>query len=82
MTQTVGVLLPLPFDKPFDYTADFDVQVGQIVEVPFGKEKQIGVVWTLEASPELEQSKIKPILKRFDFPPLTAQMLEFIKWVA
>ena len=82
MTQTVGVLLPLPFDKPFDYTADFEAQIGQIVEVPFGKEKQIGVVWTLEPSSDLEQSKIKPIFKRFDFPPLTAQMLEFIKWVA
>lgn len=82
MPQTVGVMLPLPFDKPFDYTADFDVQVGQIVEVPFGKEKQIGVVWTLEASSDLDKNKIKPILKKYDFPPLTEQMLEFVQWVA
>lgn len=82
MPQTVGVLLPLPFDKPFDYTADFKPQLGQIVEVPFGKEKQIGVVWTLDADSGLEQNKIKPILKSFDFPPLSAQMMEFIKWVA
>ena len=82
MPQTVGVMLPLPFDKPFDYTADFDVQIGQIVEVPFGKEKQIGVVWTLEASSDLDKNKIKPILKKYDFPPLTEQMLEFVQWVA
>ena len=82
MAQTVGVLLPLPFDKPFDYTVDFAVQIGQIVEVPFGKEKQIGVVWSLEPTSELEQGKIKAIIKAFDFPPLTPQMIEFIKWVA
>ena len=82
MPQTVGVMLPLPFDKPFDYTADFAVQIGQIVEVPFGKEKQIGVVWSLNASMEVEAGKIKPIIKCFDFPPLSEQMLEFIKWVA
>ncbi len=82
MPQTIGVMLPLPFDKPFDYTAETSVKIGQIVEVPFGKEKQIGVVWTLQATSGLEQAKIKPILKQFDFPPLTPQMLEFIKWVA
>lgn len=80
--QTVGVMLPLPFDKPFDYTADFAVQVGQIVEVPFGKEKQIGVVWSATATSELEKAKIKSILKVFDFPPLSKQMMEFIEWVA
>ncbi len=82
MVRTVGVLLPLPFDKPFDYTVDFAVQVGQIVEVPFGKEKQIGVVWSLEPTSELEQGKIKAIIKAFDFPPLKIEMLKFIKWVA
>lgn len=80
--QTVGVMLPLPFDKPFDYTADFDVQVGQIVEVPFGKEKQIGVIWSLEATSCLDKNKIKPIAKVFDFPPLKAELKEFICWVA
>lgn len=82
MKQIVGVLLPLPFDKPFDYTVDCAVQIGQIVEVPFGKEKQIGVVWSLEATSALDKSKIKPIIKQFDFPPLSAQLIEFIKWVA
>ncbi len=80
--QTVGVMLPLPFDKPFDYTAGFDAQVGQIVEVPFGKEKQIGVIWSLEATSCLDKNKIKPIAKVFDFPPLKAELKEFICWVA
>ena len=82
MTNVVGVMLPLPFDKPFDYTVDFEVQKGQIVEVPFGKEKQIGVVWSLQGESALEAHKIKPIIKKFDFPPLQESMLEFVKWVA
>lgn len=82
MAQTVGVMLPLPFDKPFDYTVESEVKIGQIVEVPFGKEKQIGVVWTSDATSEVEKNKIKPIGKIFDFPPLSAQMMDFVKWVA
>ena len=34
----VKVLLPLPFDEPFDYKTDLDLSLGQIVKVPFGKE--------------------------------------------
>lgn len=82
MTNIVGVMLPLPFDKPFDYAVDGEVRIGQIVEVPFGKEKQIGVVWCLEATSGLDAKKIKAITKVFEFPPLTSEMLEFIKWVA
>ncbi len=82
MPQIVGVLLPLPFEQPFDYAADCEVKLGQIVEVPFGKEKQIGVIWTLDVSSELESGKIKSISKVFDFPPLSAEMMEFVRWVA
>ena len=82
MSKIVGVLLGLPFDKPFDYEAEQEVELGQIVEVPFGKEKQIGVVWNLEATSGLERQKIKSITKVFDFPPLTAEMRAFVEWVA
>lgn len=82
MAQIVGVLLPLPFDEPFDYTADDNVQAGQIVEVPFGKEKQVGVVWALHVASKLEQNKIKPISKVFEYPPLQKEMMAFVEWVA
>lgn len=78
----VGVLLPLPFDKPFDYKIETEVEIGQIVEVPFGKDKQIGVIYKLEATSDLEISKIKSIIKVFDFPPISKTMLKFIEWVA
>ena len=43
--QIVGVLLPLPFNEPFDYQTDEDVEIGEIVRVPFGREAHVGVVW-------------------------------------
>lgn len=82
MSKIVGVLLPLPFDKPFDYQTDADLALGQLVEVPFGKEKQVGVVWALEAAGEVAPEKIKKISQVFDYAPLSPQMMEFIRWVA
>lgn len=82
MDKIVGVLLTLPFNTPFDYKTDRDVQIGQIVEVPFGKDKQIGVVTTLNGSSGLSDNKIKAISQYFDFSPLSEKMLRFIEWVA
>ncbi|MBR1841029.1 MAG: primosomal protein N' [Alphaproteobacteria bacterium] len=82
MDKVVGVLLTLPFNAPFDYKTDRDVKLGQIVEVPFGKDKQIGVITTLNGNSGLSDNKIKAISQYFDFPPLSDKMLHFIEWVA
>ena len=39
------VLLPKIFNFPFTYNTDFKTQIGDLVEVPFGSSKEIGVVW-------------------------------------
>ena len=82
MLHTVGVLLTLPFNQLFDYQTDENLALGQIVEVPFGKEKQIGVVRSLTGSTDISADKIKPISKVFAFPPLQKELLEFVDWVA
>ena len=82
MAQIVGILLPLPFDEPFDYQTDAELKIGQLVEVPFGAQKQIGMVYRLSGSSDIETSKIKKITKVFDFPPLSAKLIKFIEWVA
>ena len=56
MTHIVGVLLPLPFDEPFDYIAECDVKIGQYVTVPFGKNTQIGVVYALKETSDIEET--------------------------
>ena len=81
-SHIVGVLLPLPFNEPFDYQTTEKVELGSIVRVPWGKEKQIGVVWKIGASSKLPLSKIKPIIEVFNFPPLKPNLIKFIKFVA
>ncbi|MBR1605979.1 MAG: primosomal protein N' [Alphaproteobacteria bacterium] len=78
----VGVLLPLPFNEPFDYKSDVPLSIGTIVRVPWGKEQQIGVVWKIGKSSALPEHKIKPIIESFNFPPLSPQLIQFIKFVA
>ena len=39
------ILLPNIFNHPFTYKSDQKLNVGDFVEVPFGKTKIIGVVW-------------------------------------
>ena len=82
MNKIVGVLLPLPFDKTFDYLINQEVKIGQIVEVPFGKEKQIGIIYEFKDKSEFADEKLKFVSKYFTYPPLSAKMLQFIQWVA
>ena len=39
------VLLPNIFDHPFTYESDIKLNIGQYVEVPFGKNTLNGVIW-------------------------------------
>lgn len=82
MAEIVGVLLTLPFDEPFDYQTDREVEIGQIVEVPFGRDKQIGIVFSHGNSSGLAPEKIKNISQYFDYPPLSEKLIKFIQWVA
>lgn len=82
MEKIVGILPALPFDKTFDYKVDRDVEIGQIVEVPFGKIKQTGIVYSLEPTSKIETDKIKSVSQYFNFPPLHSELIKFIEWVA
>lgn len=78
----VGVLLPLPFNEPFDYRSQEELPLGSIVRVPWGKEEQVGVVWRLGKSSELDDKKIKPIIEVVNLPPINNQLRELIKFVS
>ena len=41
------VLLPKIFNFPFTYNSRFRNKIGNIVEVPFGSKKEIGVIWKI-----------------------------------
>ena len=78
----VGVLLPLPFNEPFDYQSQEELPLGSIVRVPWGKEEQVGVVWRLGKSSELDDKRIKPVIEVVNLPPINNQLRELIKFVS
>ncbi len=78
----VGVLLPLPFNDVFDYKIEGEPVLGELVRVSFGREVVVGAVWKLGKSSKLEDAKIKPVLERLNFPPLSAELMKFISFVA
>ncbi len=82
MSQIVGVLLPLPFNEPFDYKIDGDVVLGELVRVSFGREVLVGTVWKLGRSSTIDETKIKLVMERINLPPLSAELMKFIAFVA
>lgn len=94
-TTRISVLLPMPFAGPFDYRApaDMDLQPGDIVVVPLGKRQETGVVWDATSSlpadlappvteKKVDAARLRPIVCRLDLPPLSAELRQFIDWVA
>ena len=78
------MLLPLPFDAPFDYGVPegMTVAAGDYVRVPFGRKELVGVVWGA-AEGSLAAEKVKPLREVIArVPPMRAELRGFIDWVA
>jgi len=78
--MNVNVLLPIKFDQPFTYLFDLtdSIKVGDYVTVPFRNKQIVGVVW--EINVETPKSiKLKKIISKINFPPLSFKNIEFIK---
>jgi len=84
---TLPVLLPLALDAPYDYLAPLGMalQPGDFVTVPLGTKERIGVVWQGDLTTSrgsVDASKLREVMARLDVPPLPAQSLELVDWVA
>ena len=76
----VQVLLPKVFNFPFTYNSNkIKINVGDLVEIPFGLRKEFGVVWKNTYN-EPEKIKIKNIIKKIDNYSLDKKLLDFIEW--
>ena len=76
------VLLPKIFNYSFTYNSNLNsLRVGDFVEVPFGKNKEIGVIWPGKSS-ELKNIKLKEINKKINNFSLDQDLINFIKWFA
>ena len=74
------ILLPNIFNYPFTYESDFQLKIGDFVEVPFGKSKSIGVVWNEFEKSSNKHFKTKKIIKKLDIPTLKKNIIEFLNW--
>tara|TARA_Y100001970_G_scaffold289222_1_gene418877 strand:+ start:75 stop:2021 length:1947 start_codon:yes stop_codon:yes gene_type:complete len=76
----VPVLLPKIFDYPLTYKADKEkLNVGDFVEVPFGKSKEIGVVWDKKQILN-KKITIRSINKKFLGIKINKSLINFINW--
>ncbi len=74
----VRVLLPKVFNFPFTYNSKIQNKIGNLVEVPFGSKKAIGVIWKNNYS-EPENIKLKNINKKIEYS-LDKKLINFIEW--
>ena len=72
------VLLPKVFNFPFTYKSSSDCKIGDLVEVPFGLKKEIGVIWKNKYS-EPQNIKLKLIKRKTEFS-IDKKLIDFIEW--
>ena len=74
------ILIPNIFNYPFTYESDLKLQIGDFVEVPFGKSKSIGVVWNEFEKKNNKNFEIKKIIRKLEIPSLKKDTLKFLNW--
>ena len=72
------VLLPKIFNFPFTYSSKVKTKIGDLVEVPFGSKKELGVIWKNKFT-EPKNIKIKNISKKTDYS-INRKLVDFIEW--
>ncbi len=72
------VLLPKIFNFPFTYNSKVEGEIGNLVEVPFGTKKEIGVIWKKNFT-EPKNIKIKDITKKTGYS-IDKKLVDFIEW--
>ena len=76
------VLLPKIFNFSFTYNSNnIPLKLGDLVEVPFGKNKEVGVIWK-NINTELKNIKIKNISKKIKDYSIDQNLIDFIEWFA
>ncbi len=72
------VLLPKIFNYPFTYNSNKEVRIGDLVEVPFGSQKEIGVIWK-NTYAEPKNLKIKDIKYNTGYS-ISNKLIDYIEW--
>ena len=81
--QTVSVLIPENLPGAYDYALapSLSVKTGDIVRVPLGPRKVLGVVLG-PGQADLPKVKLRHVIEKLDAPPISKTLLKFVEWVA
>ena len=75
------VLLPKVFNFPFTYNSNnISLKTGDLVEIPFGKSQEIGVIWKNKNIELNKNIKIKNITKKIEGYSLDQKLINFVEW--
>ncbi|WP_331256692.1 primosomal protein N' [Candidatus Bealeia paramacronuclearis] len=77
------VLIPRPFEAPFDYLIpdDLEISPGSWVKVPFGRSQIYALLWEIQED-TVSPYKLKTISEVLEFPPIAETMLKFLNKMA
>jgi len=77
----VPVLVPKIFNFPFTYNAGHleNLKIGDIVIVPFGKSREIGVVWD-NIQPSTKEFKLRDVEKKLENFKINKSLVNYINW--
>jgi len=77
----VPVLVPKIFNFPFTYDSGNleSLKPGDIVTVPFGKSKEIGVVWD-KIQPSVKELKLRDIETKIENFKINKSLIDYINW--
>ena len=89
--MTAPIVVQIVVDKPlvqgFDYLWDLAKlgslpQIGHIVEIPFGRSKEVGIVTNVSAHSKYEFDKLKLVEKIAPLPPLDGGLLKLMNFAS
>jgi primosomal protein N' (replication factor Y) len=82
MTAPVAeILLPLALDQTYSYAVppDLSLAEGDVVEVPLGTKRSLGVVWALR---EGAGANLKAVAAKIATPPLSPALRRLVDWLS
>ncbi|MDR2067365.1 MAG: primosomal protein N' [Holosporaceae bacterium] len=77
-SNVVAVLPPIPVDDSFSYLSEANLEVGDLVEIPFGKRKIIGLVTGNSVNVDRELKRVSAVLNF----SIGAENYKFLRWAS
>ncbi|MDR3289665.1 MAG: primosomal protein N' [Rickettsiales bacterium] len=75
----ISVLVPIAKNSGFFYNSNENLQIGDVIYVPFRNKEVLGIVEAINVVSEL---KLKDVSRKADLPPIKQELLDLIKWVS